>query len=1283
MAADSGRNKRYALPPAAAERFRLLSWPRIAAFTALIVAVMAWLYPRDQLVERVAQAPSQDALNLSYLDNLIKAEPDNIPLQIKRAEFHAQAGDYRTAEDLLRALDRKAMQQQAPQATRIEIAHALIGLRERQAFALPPARRHAYLPELRQALAALAALDIDARQREQLAAKAIAYGAPELAVQLYRDLAKQAAPHAATDWLERAARAALSMQRYREAAALYFEARHAAPTADRQKAFFLAGVRALQAGNLPTDALAAAEREAGALIDDADILIFMIERARAANRNDRAEWYVKKLLRYAHRLPAHRLPWMQARHADPDFDRVQHAADRQAPPLRRESPTLSGRLPGCGKTGAQSASSCWQRLPGIESPAAAPFILLVNLQPQLPFDDRIYRLGYEVFLANRNLADAYALAASAVRQAPDSAAWRERYAQVAEWHGQPTVALAQWRALALQHDSETAWQALLRLAPGLFDEETVALALMRESRRGRLDDARLNRLVQAFEGMGEAQQGVAFLNQAYREKPRRALLVKAAWLEERMGQVSQAIASLRRLQQRHGLDADEARQLAALLISQGELGEAYQVLSQHKTLPAAKNREYQALLAELAWRVQDKRAAKQLYQQLYARHTLEEHETERLILLLRDASPDAAARLATRTWMQRRIPRFLLTALSLHLAADDLPAANALLASLTAADLATLEKQTGFLQQRADVHRRNQRMAAAVQDMQRAVQLMPDNASLNAQLLWLLIEARDTGTLAQELARRHPRALDEPALWAPMGAGYALLSQARQALPYYAKQAAARREDYLWQIAYAQLLEQTGQQDMAWRLRRHAWLNLRQAQASARDTGQRQALAQLALRFAPGDAGMQWLREWLRQDRSATQSHSAEARELATAWYLSQEQHESARIWLLQQYGKQLQAPRWAEAALALQGNDRAALEKIVAGDGEGLDPATRAEAAMRLDAFGAAYRIASAGRASDPDNEVLHLQQTESLWQLQNRAGLRFQHEETGALRIRGWRVDGQWHVTPRLKMGLALTDDRLASTDATQLSGLPDRDFKLALSAALRHDTGETRMQVFHREALQSVFGLQLGHQLKLDRRLQLGATLGYQLNADETAALRAGGMKDTLKLDANWQISKREYLLAEFSASRYFGQDRVSLGQGGGLELQLGHRIRTEYPDITLKLLGGVYRFDAAGTTGSVIHALLPAGTAVLPAGFNRFGFGLGLGETAAEQFSRAWRPYASLDVSRNSETGWGYGLEFGFVVSPSGHDWLRGRVRNGSNSFDGADSRLFDLEYRYLF
>ena len=83
-------------------------------------------------------------------------------------------------------------------------------------------------------------------------------------------------------------------------------------------------------------------------------------------------------------------------------------------------------------------------------------------RPGLPFDNKAYTLGYEVFLENGKTEDAWAIAA-AVRQRPDDIV-RERLAQISEWTLRTGTALDNWLALAHQTDSEAAWQSVLRLA---------------------------------------------------------------------------------------------------------------------------------------------------------------------------------------------------------------------------------------------------------------------------------------------------------------------------------------------------------------------------------------------------------------------------------------------------------------------------------------------------------------------------------------------------------------------------------------------------------------------------------------------------------------------------------------------------------------------------------------------------------------------------------------------------------------------------------------------------
>lgn len=1273
------------------DRERLLGWPRIIVLGVAIIAAMVFLYPRDTLVEQVAKSEAHDELTKTYLANLLKSEPDNPALLIRRANEEIEAGREAQGEALLVRLVNSGETD-----VRIEAANALVHLRERQLYAQPPgsADRSERLKALHQALAAVAELPLENARRAALARKAFEHGAEDLALRSYHRLADDAQGEDTVGWLEEGARTAQSLGRYEVASRLFFEARRRGALPERRVANFLAGVKALQAGDRPAEALAAAEAELGDLADNTEALLFVVRVARAADRNDRAEVYIRKLLRFVLGDPTGGVRLV-----------ANQPGDGTLPPVRSESLELSRRLPECAGPSdagirrssspgrrvatadfrADDAGTCWHRLPGVRSAlAAAPFVRVAQ-GPQLPFNEEIYLEGYEIFLANRKLNDAQKVAEAAVRQIPHDSAWRKRLAQVTEWNGKPAMALEHWRRLAVEQDLEEAWQAVLRLAPGLLDEESVVMALLREHRLGRLNDRRLVRLVEAFEALGEPQRGIDFLREAYRDKPRRLVLSQKVWLEERSMQIDEAIGTLRQIERTYGLDGHEVRRLASHLLARTKPAEAYTLLQRYQDRDFASDREFQHLLAELGWLLQDHRTARNTYQALHSAGGLEDYQLERLVTLLREDSPAAAAELATRQWELHRSPRLLLLALEIHMRDSNPATARALLARLSAEEAAALEKETSFLRLRADVLRESGDLAGAIKDIRKAIGRSPADVSLNAHLLWLLIEARERKPLIAELGRRHPAALDEPGLWDAMAAGYVFLSKPASALPYYAKQASSRKDDYLWLSNYAQVLEDAGQADMGWRLRRHAWLNLRPVDVPAgRRPGAMRVLARTALRLAPGDGSAAWLRELLREDRDDEGQISAEAKELATAWLISNEQYEAARLWLTRQYGKQLSAPRWAEVALALQRNDKAELRRIADGEDEGVEVAARVEAAARLGDHAAVRRLATRGLEANPDDEGLHLKLTESLWLPQNRVAAAYRNEALGALSRHGWHADIQWHVAPQLRLSLEISQDRLSSTDLEKLAHPPAHDKRITLGGTITHETGETGFRVFHREAFADFGGAEISHRSRPDRRIEIGASLGYNLDADETAALRAAGVRDVVRLNGQWLISRREYLLVDAFAARYYEQGRDYLGRGSGIGLQLGHHLRSEYPNATVKLIAGSYRFQERNSGGVGIRGLLPPATPVLPGDFDQVGFGVDLGTVASEQYSRAFRPYASLDLLHNSRNGWGYGLGLGFVVSPTGNDWLRGRYRSGRTTFSSSeDASLLELEYRYLF
>ncbi|MFK9827924.1 hypothetical protein ACJENK_25515, partial [Escherichia coli] len=91
------------------------------------------------------------------------------------------------------------------------------------------------------------------------------------AMQFYQRLAKQDVARSA-QWQARTAEIALGVGEYRAAAAANFAAQDTAKSLDEQRRYFIAGLKALQGGNLLDEAMTEAQRRVGPLIDDTETL---------------------------------------------------------------------------------------------------------------------------------------------------------------------------------------------------------------------------------------------------------------------------------------------------------------------------------------------------------------------------------------------------------------------------------------------------------------------------------------------------------------------------------------------------------------------------------------------------------------------------------------------------------------------------------------------------------------------------------------------------------------------------------------------------------------------------------------------------------------------------------------------------------------------------------------------------------------------------------------------------------------------------------------------------
>ena len=1168
---------------------------------------------RLELAERVAYAlepdtpPQRTALVELRLEMERLAPIDWRPERVRSFARKAKdAGAWRVAHDLYVRL---AARSNAPEPLLAEAAAAaLAGGDVPRAF------------ELYRQLAERGGPDAD-RWLEEAARVALANGRSEEALEIYLTIAERKPDEAARIYPQAAA-LALGAGRHADAAGLYLRGLERTTGRDERRTLLFAALRALQAASLFDRALAVADQHGREFLAEVETVEFLARLAMAANRPQAAQRYARLMLQLSRAPVPHRL------------ERALAAAARLIPSL----------------IGTAHAA---------EAPA---------LNITLPFDEARYRLAFDIFAGNRNLKDARRVAEAAVARIPADMDWRKRLAQVSEWDGEPRAALVQWLTHAKATGSDESWDAVLRLAPALFDYPTFIAALEARLKK-RPSEPLVLELARVYGEGGRARDALALLRERTANNESPALLEALAELSRQLGEDRLALQTYDRIAARSGLTPALALKQAVLLFTTGRPEEAWRRMERVKDRAAASDRQFWSAYSQFAQFLARHADAVSGYRRLVDAAKFDSDDLERLVALLRPTDPREAARLAEYGYVKLRNRIWVQAALELYSSLGDWTAYGRVLAKTWAKDLAVLERDPSFLATRARYHEFSGDDARGRADLLAAIELDPRDVSLRQTVLWQLVSTKSFGELRELLANWQAQTENEPSLWQVYAAAYVAIGEPQRAVRYFDRAVKLQYKDPLLLLAYASALEQTKRIDKAWAVRRHVWTTLRRPEAVAKlredSEGGRElhrSFVELALKFAPPDTSAVLLGELLRREPQG--SLSPAAKELALSWAIETGANEAARAWFLQQYAGELArgAPRpyWAELSVALSADDRTTVVKLLDEQAELLPMYDRIEASRRVGRHKEAEQLAFDLLDRRHADDELHLRLTEAALPNHDWLAASLKHVSQGPLRLFESRLSGAQALTNRVKVGAAAIRRDAKTNDSIRLPQVPGRDNAIEIFAQQMMQADDVIATVTYRDAAAGHAGARAEWRTRFERgetRVRAGA--GQE--SIESAPLRTAGMKHYAEATAAYRISKREYVSGTVRVENFYTQAGTRLGRGAVASFEFGHRLRTEYPDLSVRVAGTRAVYHADGQLDDTIAPVLPLGSApsvaqAVPQSYSQLGTYIGFGEVFREEYTRALRPFADAGLTWTLPSGSGYGLRLGAAGSVLGSDHL---------------------------
>lgn len=960
------------------------------------------------------------------------------------------------------------------------------------------------------------------------------------------------------------------------------------------------------------------------------------------------------------------------------------------------------------------------------------------------FNQDDFVLAYDTFLGSGDLQRAFAVAQKAVQQVPNDSVWRRKLAHVAEWAQRPAVAAEQWRALFQMGDrSAETVSAVIRLAASLEDQSIVLQAWAARVNNTMLTESQWEEVFNLYESTAEPSKGSLFFEAQFQQKRNPLLLVYAARLAENAGEDARAGALFSQRAQMAPFSMDIVLRAVVSLIRRDHLREALVLMQTYEDKVAPEAADFWRLLSQVAWELRDYDAAQGAYQRFAQTKEATTAEWSRLVFLVRQKHPVQAAGLALEAYRRFGAVDQLLLGLGIFAEINDTPALARVFKSLSAQETAKAEDDVRFLLIRAQFQQRQKKPDLAWNDLRRALQKSPADNDVALASLWFLIDEKQVLDLSAALQRYAPQAAKTPAYWLAYAAANQVLDRHREAATWYAREVGRDNPDPLMLLNYADALERSQRTGMAERVRRHAWLSLKQKFPQApnlQNLGKNPellAMVRLALVNQPGDPGLQLVRQLSSQLRGVPvdPADNGQTEALVLGWAIVKEQFSNARAWMWLRYARQSQTapPLWGNSQVALQLGETDIMNRLLTQDSAGLPIYNRYDTAYALGHVKQAQDIAFKGMAAQDGDETLYDRYRQHLPLQANYIQLRATHADLGSVEQQSALLDADglqklqkvrlgevvnqglhWEVrlVPHPKLHLLVGGSRVgqsgeASSDATSINSVYTRaalvsDRLHSIEARWLGERGDSSVTVFRREEWQGVSGLRMSQSLQWGGRLNLEAGLDYRTDSTLSLPMQVFGYESGLHASLNYTLGKREYVRITPRVSRYYTQFGDYLGSGRALDLEAGYRIRTEYPDWRVRAFATYLRTSPAEGVGEAFKASLPQPVRVaigsgdfdpvaflIPQGSTNYGVCVSMGENLGGQnlqtvYSRAWRPFLDFCLNDNTVSGSGYTGTLGMAGSVTGEDHLSVQLQSSDGFVSGAGmTRSLGLRYRHYF
>lgn len=934
----------------------------------------------------------------------------------------------------------------------------------------------------------------------------------------------------------------------------------------------------------------------------------------------------------------------------------------------------------------------------LPAPSINSKTVLKRVIEKAAFNQELFDIAYQSYLANKDIDDAHAVAKRAVALQPTNLFWRTRLAQIAVWNGEPHESLVQWLYLA-KHEQDNANAILqgLIVANRIHAYEfLVEFYVMQLQKNGSHSDKEktLFLLAQAYVGLGDPDKAISLVMQTPdkdRSKEQVLFLINIYHSEFLPKKEFEQIADY---ENRFGLTPDLAIQKAILYSNKNQFEAEFQVLQGFAKHVDSNNSRYWQMLGDIAWQTQHFSQAVFAYEKLADTKKITAFQLERVILYYAQINPQKAFYFSMMGWNQYHAEIFFERVMNFGLVLGRVSETKILMNQLSQNQKQQFAFNQSFYLIEINYYQSIKDWKKVHELYHEAILKWSHNNQLKVNYLWFLIDHQETRALAHQLQQWQLLAASTPVLWMPYASAYMILKENNRAIFYYQQLIKLNPNDYRNLLGYASALGgndvegvQTIQGKMARKLYERAWylLNLELKQNKKFSSPDEiNTYAYLAMQFAPIDVTSRWIREMKPVNNNVVNSTLIDM--------LFYYQYDELVHYIIAYYQHTaVKTEDWILLRAAMMNNDTAEISRLLKYHAKTLPVRDLPVAAEQAGEHTLALQLAYQGLSQYPDDSNLYQIYQDLYFKHPNSISGTAAYYSTGGVAGSVANADFATQINDNGSI-VARTQNWIPSiTNSAQIARVPTDDGSFL--AGYKHFdergfwlAGLGAENGFHTNPA-GLFTIQ--HQWNT---LFLSIfEVGIAQDANESVPLSIAGMKDYANVQFGFHLTARDSVTASLAYNYFAGQDQSYLGTGLHSELNYSHIFSFEYPDWNVNASVANDQNTASSNSLTPLMASVAPNSATSTASFyipvssTTFNVRAQVGERYLEEYTHAWRPFSGLNFFYNTVSNFGYTADAGIAGSVIGRDHLAffGSYASNTNQDPNGATLYIGTKYTYYF